>query len=136
MEEQLPEIRSHSHLMQVPENRNYDPLGRGPPAISDRITRFAYLLAGPEKGIALSGFKPEAANRSRNFSQTSAYAPGAASTLAGSILTPGPMEEETATRLTYVPLAPAGFALTTASASARMFSSRAAAVKEALPIPA
>src|SRR5688572_33327261 len=55
---------------------------------------------------------------------------------AGSTRTPGPCVEVTATRFKNVPLAPDGFALVTASAKARMFSSSACSVNEALPTPA
>ncbi len=57
-------------------------------------------------------------------------------TVDGSILTPAPIVEEIATRLTYSPLAPVGFALVTASANALMFSSSALASNDALPTPA
>src|SRR5262249_59011181 len=55
---------------------------------------------------------------------------------AGSTFTPGPMVEDTATRLMKVPLAPAGFAFCTASANALMFWMSLSAENEALPTPA
>src|SRR5262249_7756092 len=56
--------------------------------------------------------------------------------LAGSIFTPGPMVEATAIFFKNVPLAPDGFAFITASAKARMLSTRAFSLKLALPTPA
>ena len=63
-----------------------------------------------------------------------AYA--AAVTLPSSTRRPGPMVEETATRWIYVPLAPVGLALATASTKARMFSTSLPSSNETLPTPA
>ncbi len=58
------------------------------------------------------------------------------STLVGSIFTPGPIDDEMATRLTKVPFAPDGFALTIAATNARAFSAIWSSLKLALPMPA
>src|SRR5690606_16183378 len=60
------------------------------------------------------------------------YAP---STSATSIFRPGPIDELSATFLTYLPLAPAGFALTIASVSALKLVLSWSSVKLILPIP-
>src|SRR5690606_16332670 len=61
-----------------------------------------------------------------------AYAPSISAT---SILSPGPMLEVSATFWTYLPLAPAGFALTIASVSALKLVLSWSSVKLILPIP-
>src|SRR3546814_7733763 len=60
----------------------------------------------------------------------------AADRSATSIFTPGPIELESATLRTYLPLEPDGFALTIASRKASKFFLRSASEKLALPKPA
>src|SRR3546814_8980157 len=59
----------------------------------------------------------------------------AADSSATSIFTPGPIELESATLRTYLPLEPDGFALTIASRKASKFFLRSASEKLALPKP-
>src|SRR5690349_20925646 len=66
-----------------------------------------------------------------DLSDRSAYAP---STSARSIFRPGPIDEVSETFLTYLPLAPAGLALTIASVSAAKFALSCASVKLILPM--
>src|SRR3984893_456665 len=74
---------------------------------------------------------------SRQKSQSDQWAwPPLLKTLAGSILTPGPMVEEIAIRLMKWPLAPCGLAFWTASAKARMLAASLSAENDALPTPA
>src|SRR6188472_1291450 len=97
-------------------------LKRSPaPAVSDR---FAPLRK--ENGPSGLNLSPE----------TLKTQPAPPTRFAGSIFTPGPMVEATATFFKNVPLAREGFAFLTASAKARMFSTSASSVKLALPTPA
>src|SRR3546814_11706842 len=76
---------------------------------------------------------PKANRRAASAARlASAQAPA---TYAVSILIPGPIDELIATFWTYLPLAPVGLALTTASTSASKFARRSAAGKLALPMP-
>src|SRR3569623_33758 len=96
----------------------------------------------PHLGIRSSGEfsrtrKSKRAGRCRPALRLFGYAAlaQAPATSAVSIFRPGPMVLEIASLRTYLPLAPDGLALTTASTSASKFARRSSAGNDALPIP-
>src|SRR5579864_6002149 len=92
-----------------------------------RLCRALRELGSLQRQLAHLPSRAIAARRAR-------HAPICASdTEERSSFTPGPMVEEIATRLRYVPLAPAGLALFTASTKARMFSASFCSPNDALP---